>query len=141
MGDQYRMPRDPDQSRAALARDAALDRLRRTRRWVILGTAGLTAGFAALVAALAPGRSLASKHPAGTESAAGAAPSTRSGSVAIPRMPPAASSGDLGLQGPGNAPSPVPNQSPPQSAPSQPQSDPSQAPAPAPQPPVVSGGS
>ncbi|MFZ0381411.1 MAG: hypothetical protein WAL38_26535, partial [Solirubrobacteraceae bacterium] len=50
-----------DRSRAALARDAALERVRRTRRWVIVGAAGLTAGIAALVASVAPGRTLTAK--------------------------------------------------------------------------------
>jgi hypothetical protein len=134
-----------------MARDAALDRLRRTRRWVILATAGLTAGFAALVSAVAPGRSLASKHSAETASS-GAAPSARSGGSSIPRMPPPANAGALGLQSPAETPSPVPDEPQPQSdpsapsqpAPSQPapsQPQPQSAPAPAPAPPVVSGGS
>ena len=141
------------QSRAALARDAALQRIGRTRRWVIAGTAVLTAGFAALVSAVAPGRSLASKAQPRTEAATATASartgstgsgSTRSGS-AIPSMPPPAGAGSLGLQGPDQAPS-VPQQSQPQSDPSAPQSAPSQAqpqsaPAPAPAAPAVSGGS
>lgn len=151
----------PEKSRAALARDAALARIGRTRRWVIAGAAALTAGFAGLVAAIAPGRSLASKSSARTE-ATSAPPSTRSGSPSIPRMPPPASAGDLGLQGPGQAPSAPPDDQsqpqqsapsqpqqstpsqPQQSAPSSPSSDPSQSappPVQAPGPPVVSGGS
>jgi hypothetical protein len=130
-----------NQSRAALARDAALDRVGRTRRWVILATAALCAGFAALVSALAPGRSLASKPPAGTTVAA-ANPSTSRSPSAIPTMPPPADPGSLGLQGPNEAPAPAP-------APAAQPSDPSQAQAPpatAPQSsggggPVVSGGS
>jgi len=146
------------QSRAALARDAALQRIGRTRRWVIAGTAVLTAGFAALVSAVAPGRSLASKAQPRTEAARATASartgstgsgSTRSGSTrsgsAIPSMPPPAGAGSLGLQGPDQAPS-VPQQSQPQSDPSAPQSAPSQAqpqsaPVPAPAAPAVSGGS
>lgn len=135
------------QSRAALARDAALDRISRARRWVIVGTAGLTAGFAALVSAVAPGKSLASKPQPRTEASAATASSASSASSgtsssAIPRMPPPANSSALGLQGPDSAPAPAPQQSQPQSDPSQsqPQSAPAPAPAP-PAPPVVSGGS
>ncbi|MBV9002738.1 MAG: hypothetical protein JO304_27025 [Solirubrobacterales bacterium] len=101
-------------SPAARTRDAALARVGRTRRWVIAGAAALTAGIAGLVSAVAPGRSLASKShvPAAT------ARSSPSGST-IPPLPPVASAGDLGLQGPGQAPS-APDQSQPQSVPSQP---------------------
>jgi hypothetical protein len=126
-----------NQSRAALARDAALDRISRTRRWVIIGAAGLTAGFAALVSAVAPGRSLASKSSTGSATAT-ASPSSGSSTsrTSIPRMPPPANLGDLGLQRPGQAPST--DQSQPQSTSSPQQSDPSQAP---PTQATVSGGS
>jgi hypothetical protein len=139
-----------DRSRAALLRDAALSRIRRTRRWVIVGTAALTAGFAALVASVAPGRSLASKPSSTGSGVATTASATGSSSQgALPSLPAPASAGELGLQGPKQAPSPAPSQ-PQQSQPSQPSqtqpspSQPSQPPsAPAPQPsgPVVSGGS
>jgi hypothetical protein len=142
------------QSRAALARDAALERIRRTRRWVIVGSAALTAGFAALVSAVAPGRSLAAKSQPQTEAStatassgsSGASTSSSGSSSAIPRMPPPANPSSLGLQGPNDAPAPAPQQSQPQSDPSQsqPQSDPSQsqsAPPPPPPPVVSSGGS
>ncbi len=149
-----------------MLRDAALDRVTRTRRWVIAGAALLTAGFAGLVAAVAPGRSLAEQEPrrhrVGQRRLGGSAATVLgSASAAIPKMPPPASAGDLGLQSPNSAPSPD-NQSqsqpqtqtqsapqPQQSAPSQPQSQPHPQPQPsvpaAPaQPPaggVVSGGS
>jgi hypothetical protein len=132
-----------NQSRAALARDTALERLGRTRRWVIAGTAALTAGFAALVSAVAPGRSLASKSPASTATAKATA-STR-GANSLPTMPPPANASELGLQGPGQAPSPAPDQS--QSAPqggppqSQPTAPPAQAPPSSGGGGVVSGGS
>jgi hypothetical protein len=136
------------QSRAAMARDAALDRVTRTRRWVIVGSAALTAGFAALVSAVAPGKSLASKPKPQTEASTAAAPSGSGSSgssassgasrSAIPRLPPPANPSSLGLQGPDDAPAPAPQQSQPQSDPSQ--SQPQSAPAP-PAPPVVSGGS
>jgi hypothetical protein len=122
MGNQNRMTKGHNQSRAALARDAALERVSRTRRWVIGGAAALTAGFAALVSAVAPGHSLAAKSHTSNE-ASTATPSTRSNGSAIPTMPPPANPGDLGLQGPGQAPT---------AAPSQPQSDPSQQAQPTP---------
>jgi hypothetical protein len=131
MADQHRMYARPDgPSRAALARDAALARVTRTRRWVIAGSAALTAGFAALVSAVAPGKSLASKSPSSKSSArASAQPSATSSQ--LPAMPAPANPGDLGLQGPNQAPAPVPEQ--PQSIPSQP--------PPTAAPPAVSGGS
>jgi hypothetical protein len=170
MGSEYRNTgTGRDRSRAALARDLALDRVRRMRRWIIAGAAALTAGF---VSAVAPGRTLAPKSVAGAETvsaaAATSASASSSGGSAIPRMPPPAKASDLGLQSPDQAPSASPSPSPSrspgnsqsqsgpsqsQSAPSQSQSAPSQpdasqaapaptpAPAPAPAPPVVSGGS
>ena len=165
IGREHRMSTTDPRSRAILDRDAALARVRRTRRWVIAGTAALTAGFAALVAALTPGRSLASKSPAATEVASasgGSATRVRSAS-SVPQLPPAANPDSLGLQGPSQPPqaasspsqsqsqsaSPQPQS---QSAPSSPQSSapaqstpPAAAPQPAPQPSggggVVSGGS
>ena len=86
-----------------LARDAALHRVSRTRRWMIVGATALTAGFAALVSAVAPGRSLASKSAASTEASTAARSSS-----AVPQLPPAASPDSLGLQGPSQAPQPVP---------------------------------
>jgi hypothetical protein len=100
-------------SRAALMRDAALARVGRTRRWVIAGTAALTAGFAALVSAVAPGRSLASKSGAGTGSVATPAASTL-GPGSLPSMPPPANSSELGLQGPNQPPASAPSQPAPQ---------------------------
>jgi hypothetical protein len=131
------------QSRAVLARDAALERIGRTRRWVIAGAAALTAGIAALVSAVAPGRTLNSKPVARTE--ASTAPATQNATAdAIPKMPAPAGADQLGLQGPSQAPQPVPDQSQPQSDAAPSPSTPSQSqPAPAPQSsgPVVSGGS
>ncbi len=139
IGGENRMTTGNTKSRAALARDAALARVSRTRRWVIAGTAALTAGFAALVSVVAPGRSLASKQPARTPAVAN---TPSASSSAIPQLPPAASPRLLGLQGPDQPPQSIP--SPPQQsspAPSAPQS----APQPAPQSSggggVVSGGS
>lgn len=155
MGNEHRT----DRSRAATLRDAALERVSRTRRWVIAGAALLTAGFAGLVAAVAPGRTV-SRSPSGTASASAPGASTTGASSSgagssIPKMPPPASAGELGLASPNSGPSPDNQPSQPQtqtqsapqpqqpSAPSQPQSQPSVPAAPA-QPPaggVVSGGS
>jgi hypothetical protein len=144
MGNRHRMSTGHNPSRAALVRDAALQRVGRTRRWVIAGTAALTAGSAALVSAVAPGRSLASKSAASTGAAKTTASIRRAGS--LPAMPPPANPSTLGLQGPNQAPSPAPDQS--QSAPSgdSSQAQPTAPPAQAPQSSgggggVVSGGS
>jgi collagen type VII alpha len=90
--------RDP--SGAQRARDAALGRLSRARRWVFAGAAALTAGFAGLVAAVAPGRTV---HSTTTP-----APTTgRASSAKNPgQLPPRASPSQLGLQGPAQAPTP-----------------------------------
>jgi hypothetical protein len=74
IGSEQRMTTNDNRPRAVLARDAALARVRRTRRWVIAGAAALTAGFAALVSAVAPGRSLASKSAVQTENSQPAQP-------------------------------------------------------------------
>ncbi|MBV9607230.1 MAG: hypothetical protein JO027_19095 [Solirubrobacterales bacterium] len=127
---------------------------------MIAGAAALTAGFAALVSAVAPGRTLSHKESSG-EAVASAGTGARTtasvngASSAIPSMPAAASSSDLGLQAPSQAPSqdnsqPAQPSAPQQSQPaqSQTQSIPSQPPAAAPQSSgggggggVVSGGS
>jgi hypothetical protein len=137
IGREHRMSTS-NKSSAALARDAAIVRVRRTRRWVIAGTAALTAGLAALVSAVAPGRSLASKTSshAGTTTGAGRSAS----SSAVPQLPPVANPGTLGLKGPSQAPQSVPNppQTQTQSAPSPPQSS---SPAPTPSPGGSGGGS
>ncbi len=140
-------PGPPSDRRAAVhQRDAALLRVVRVRRATIIGAGALTAGLAALVSALAPGRTLGAKlkvHSAATT--ARVAP--RASSVK-PRMPPLARPGQLGLQAPGSAPqASSPPASAPQAAPAPAQPAPSQAApsqAAAPQPsagPAVSGGS
>jgi hypothetical protein len=139
-------------SLAQLERDAALRRVSRARRWMIIGAGGLSAAFAALVSAVAPGHSLGAKthaEVASTGSARTAKASTAAASTAsAPRMPPLASASELGLQGPSQDPqaSSDPSQSQAQAPPSQPTQ-----PAPAAQnptpvapstaPAVVSGGS
>jgi hypothetical protein len=129
------------QSLAQLERDAALARVGRTRRWVLAGAAALTAGAAALVSAVAPGRSLGAKThvTAQVDSRAAATPKTSSRG----QMPPLASAADLGLQGPSESPQPSPAPDPSAQAPqdqSQAVPNPAQV-APAPSAPVVSGGS
>jgi hypothetical protein len=99
MGNEVRGRRS--QSHAALERDAALGRVGRTKRWAILGAAGLTAGFAALVSSVAPGKTF--KH-GGTAARSAAATRTRPRSTGSAKMPPLASASQLGLQGPGAAP-------------------------------------
>jgi len=133
---------DSSKSGAALARDAALARIVRTRRWVIAAAAALTAGIAALVSAVAPGHSLAAKSKTAPSGDVASASTSSSGS-GIPRMPAPASAGDLGLQGPSQAPSPAPSPSPsPAPEQQQPQSIPSQPPSSdGGGGPVVSGGS
>jgi len=101
------MRTNDNRSRAVLARDAALARVRRTRRWVIAGAAALTAGFAALVSAVAPGRSIAEKSAA-KSGVRTEASTSGSSSSAIPQLPPAANPDTLGLQGPSQSPQPDP---------------------------------
>jgi len=131
------------QSSAALARDAAIARVGRTRRWVIAGAAALTAGVAGLVSAVAPGRSLASKSGVKTEASTGAgraATGASASSSAVPQLPPVANPSSLGLQGPSQPPQSVPNPPQTQSQPSAPQSSsPAPTPTPTPSPAPSSG--
>lgn len=104
-----------------LARDAALVRISRTRRWTLAGAAALTAGLAALASALLPGKSFG----AGSRSTALSA-------AAGPALPAPADAAQLGVGGSGQAPQSVPA----------PQAAPQPAPQPAtPQPAAPSGGS
>lgn len=127
---------------AALARDNALARVGHARRWVILGSAGLSAGFAALVSTSPPSKASTTKHRATTTATAVAPPKATSPRSA-PALPPLPPGSQLGLSGPDqnpgadSGPAPAPqgdnSQSQAQSAPAQP--------APSPQPGPVSGGS
>jgi hypothetical protein len=115
----------------ALARDAALFRIRRARGWMLAGAAALTAGLAALASALLPGKSLG----AGSHRVARSAAAT---SAVTPPLPAPANTAQLGISAPGQAPQSLPPPPPaPQPAPqpSQPQPAPSGGGA------VVSGGS
>jgi hypothetical protein len=147
-----------ERPRAVIERDAALARIGRTRRWVLVGTAALTAGAAGLVSAIAPGRSLGAKPAGASESAVSTTAATSSHTAArayAPQMPPLANPSSLGLSGPSQPPSasttdnsaatpPAPAQSAASQAQSnaaQSQAAPAPVPAPVPQPSVVSGGS
>ena len=149
IGAMQRDARRPGKPLAQLERDAALARIVRARRWVIAGAAALTAGCAALVSTIAPGKTL------GARAQARVLGSTRTPvhRATATQMPALASAGDLGLKGPQSAPaasqaSQAPSQAAPDASqatpsPSQATPDPSQA-ASAPAssgPAVVSGGS
>ena len=113
-------------SLAQLERDAALERVGRARRGLIIGAAALTAAIAALVSAIAPGHTLGqARILTGAQTSAAAA-------ATVTQMPPLASPSQLGLQGPSQAPQSAPSQATPNPA--------AAAPAPAPAP-AVSGGS
>jgi hypothetical protein len=136
-----------DQARllAAHHRDAALARIGSTRRLVIVGAAGLSAAFAALVYALAPGHSLSSARAAtGHPNTSKSTVTTRSSQ---PKLPAPAGASALGLGGASGAGasgggSSSSSSSSGSSAPAAPQSSPTPAPTPAPSsPPVTSGGS
>ncbi|HWD84669.1 MAG TPA: hypothetical protein VG321_02880 [Solirubrobacteraceae bacterium] len=131
-----------DQARllAAHHRDAALARIGSTRRLVIVGAAGLSAAFAALVYALAPGHSLSSARAAtGHPSTSKSTVTTRSSQ---PKLPAPAGASALGLGGASGGGSSSSSSSSGSSAPAAPQSSPTPAPTPAPSsPPVTSGGS
>lgn len=123
-------------ARLALERDAAFRRLGRARGWAFTGAAALTAGFAALVWALAPGHSLSSASAATTAGhAASSAPASASSSKTA-QMPSPADASALGLQGSSVGPV-APAAAPPSSA-AAPTPSPQVAPTPAP---AVSGGS
>ncbi|HWE33136.1 MAG TPA: hypothetical protein VG410_06600 [Solirubrobacteraceae bacterium] len=128
------------QSTAQFQRDKAIARVGWTRRVVIAGAAALTATIAALVSAIAPGRTLGASRTLKTTVATAPVRS----STSTPRMPALASASQLGLVA-GSAPGPDQQQQAPsqQAAPQPPpvQQAPAQ-PAPVQQPaPVVSGGS
>jgi hypothetical protein len=135
----------PTRAHAALARDAALARVGHARRWVILGSAGLTAGFAALVAASPPSHASTTKATTTSTAPIRTATVTRKGQA--PALPPLASGSQLGLQGPSQNPGSGDDGS--QAAAPQAQVAPTQQqsqsaavqPAPSPQPAPVSGGS
>ena len=105
-------PRHRKQSVAQLERNAALQRVTRTRRFVIGGAAALSAGIAALVSAIAPGHSFGANKAvaAGAETSSGSAnsaASTARASTSSKKMPPLAKPSDLGLAGPPSGPTPA----------------------------------
>jgi hypothetical protein len=95
-------------SHAQVERDAALWRLSRMRRWVFIGAAALTAGFAALVSAVAPGKTLHSSSSTATPALSPAA--GRPTLTASAQFPPLAPASEL-LHAPDQAPLPAPAQS------------------------------
>lgn len=139
----------PDRAAAQRDREAAFARLSRVRGATVIGAGALTAAIAAVVSAVAPGRTLGAKAPAQRTASA---PKTSRTHVSALVMPPLEKPGQLGLQGPASPPQSSPQSQGTQSQSSQSQSQPqpqaqtqtqsAPAPAPAPQPaPVVSGGS
>jgi hypothetical protein len=139
--------RRPGKSLAQLERDAAFNRIGRARKMLIVAAAAGTALVAAVVSAVAPGRSLGARSRVTGAAARTAAPSTGAS-----QMPPLASASQLGLQGPSQAPQSDQSQPPSDSSssaaaqPSAPQSSAPQAPAsqaaaPSSAPAPVSGGS
>ena len=92
-------PSPDDRSDARLRRDQALRRVGHMRRWVIGSSAALTAGFAVFVADVAHGRSSTTTPRSNSVTA-------RPASQSEPALPAVASPGDLGLQGPAQAPQP-----------------------------------
>lgn len=99
----------PRHGQAALERDAALLRVSRVRRLAIVATAALTAGCAALVASIAPGKSLATKP--NVASATITPIGSSAGARSAPALPPLAGAAQLGLQAPAQAPQPAQAQS------------------------------
>lgn len=117
-----------DLARAVLARDAALERIARARRWVVVGSVALTGALAGLASALLPGKSFGATK---SESAARTTPSapspSRVASTSLPPLPAPAGPAQLGLSGTRQSLPPV-------------QSSPPPAPAPAPTPAPAGGG-
>jgi hypothetical protein len=133
----------PDRTAAQRDREAAFARIGRVRGATLIGAATLTAAIAAVVSAVAPGRTLGAKEPGHVTTVASRTASTHTGPLV---MPPLENPSQLGLRGPANPPRPqgtAPQGTAPQGT--QPQAQTQTQSAPAPQPaapaPVVSGGS
>ena len=80
---------------AVLERDAALGRIVRARRWLLVGAAALTAALAALASALLPGKSLGANHH---RKAATSRPVVHRSGSSTPGLPPPAGAAALGLR-------------------------------------------
>ncbi len=90
-------------AQATLERDIAIARVSRVRGASIAGAAGLTAGFAVLMAGIAPGKTYGATIRAG-----GALTPLKAAEVGVgvlPQMPPLASASVLGLRAPASLPS------------------------------------
>ena len=66
-----RSPRQASPRHAARTRDAAIDRVRRVRLWLITGATALAAAFSGLAAALAPGRTVQTTASVSSSSSSG----------------------------------------------------------------------
>jgi hypothetical protein len=126
------------QSTAQVQRDEAIHRAGLTRRVAIGGAAALTAGIAAFVSAIAPGRTLGASRTSKATVAAAPASTART-ATSTPKMPPLATASQLGLAA-GSAPQSAPSQQSQVAPPPVQQAPVQQAPIQQP-PPVVSGGS
>jgi hypothetical protein len=119
-GPDARRPRN-DRARAVMARDAALERIVRARRWIIVGSLALTGALAGLASALLPGKSFAASKASAANAKSGSttAPTARVSRAAsgAPALPAAAGPSQLGLNGPVQAPAPSQSSPPPASTP------------------------
>jgi hypothetical protein len=139
IGDKGRRMGQKSQPLAQLERDAAIARISRTRRWLIVAATALTAAFAAIISAVAPGRSFAAHSASSTTRAAGATRPASASTRASTKLPPLQGAQALGLGGPAQAPQ---GSAPPDPSQSQVATSQAQTPSPAQSgPPVVSGGS
>lgn len=93
-------------SPAVRARDAALNRVSRTRRLLITASAALSAAFAGFVSTSAPGKASPRTARLGASAALEPAPRTSQTTLRAPALPPLASASQLGLQGPTDTPQP-----------------------------------
>ena len=123
-----------DVARAVLARDAALERISRTRRWIVVASVALSGALAGLASTLLPGKSFAaskseSSSATGAQGASATARGSRSRSASasssgaasasssVPKMPAPAGPAQLGLAGAAQSLPPVQSSPPPAAAP------------------------
>jgi hypothetical protein len=105
-----------ERAMAVLARDAAIGRIGRARRWMLMGAMAMTAGLALLASSLLPGKSLgasgARSGPRNGESASTPSTHRTAATVGAPALPSPAGPSQLGLEGPVQAPQSSPPSSP-----------------------------